>query len=175
MAEPPGPDEDGVGFPPAEVPAEGGPQPTDGGNGNGSIAGEDVQAVVQERFPGFADRVTITTDAEGLVEMTGSVPGLGDKLRVEQAVVGIEGNKMVVNRLEVEPERRGDLAIVEDLRTRFEYNPELRDAPIRIRVRDQEVFLSGSASNQELIEQALREAADVQGVRDVDVSRLRVR
>jgi osmotically-inducible protein OsmY len=118
--------------------------------------------------------VTLAVTSEGVLEVSGVVPKLGDKLNIHETLTDLPQSAMVVNRIRVEPPRRSDTAIERDVRKALRSDDLLRTFKIDAETRNQKVYLTGTVPTPMMEQAALRTASDVRGVRDVIVSQLRI-
>lgn len=105
---------------------------------------------------------------DGVVTLSGQIPGLNSKRLAGVMAWWVPGVRDVVNGLAVEPpEEDGPIRIEEAVRTALERDPYVDASQIRIGVRGREVHLTGLLPTEELREMAEQDAWCVFGVDNV--------
>lgn len=132
-----------------------------------------AEEAIREDYPALVTDLTITETPEGMLEVDGVVPVLGDKLGVHDTLTELPESDIVVNRILVAPPRRTDRAIEREVRRLLRSDELLGAYSISVDTRNQRVFLMGRVPTPLVAQTALRIASDVKGVRDVNVDRLR--
>jgi osmotically-inducible protein OsmY len=151
------------------------PGDMEGGLGESeSIQSGDPAMIVRDKFPNLADEVQVDVSPEGVVELSGDVPRLADKLAMGEAVSEAPGSGLIVNKIDVKAPKRSDGAITREVRNKLRKDEFLQNYNINVRTREQRVYLRGEVPSYVAVEEALRQAAEVEGVRDVIVSDLRM-
>ncbi|MFT5527354.1 MAG: osmotically-inducible protein OsmY [Pirellulaceae bacterium] len=120
-----------------------------------------------EQAEGLVANDIETTVVNGVVTLSGSVDNLIAWERATEAAMSRRGVRSVVNRIVVEPERRPDEEIRQDVIEALATDPVGAAAELEVAVGEGAVTISGPVSS--ITEQALltRVAASVRGVREV--------
>jgi osmotically-inducible protein OsmY len=113
----------------------------------------------------------IATSYNRVVLLSGEVPTLGDKVKVEQNVAGIDGVQSVVNELLVGPstslsERSNDTVITSKVKAAFVDAKDLQSNVLKVVTERGIVYLMGVVTEREA-SRAAEVARDVGGVQKV--------
>lgn len=104
---------------------------------------------------------------KGTVTITGTVNSLMESDRVLEAVSGVRGVQNVISSFMVEPEKRPDNQIHQDVRDALAFDAVTSDADLKVEVNNGVVTLSGKAQIWSERQLATWLASDVGGVREV--------
>ena len=113
--------------------------------------------------------ITVTVDEEGVVTLTGTVPGMAQKRLAGVLAWWVPGSRDVINGLGVEPpepDRSGELS--DTVRLVLEKDPFVNAGQIRIGVKDNVVRLTGLVPTESERDMAEKDAWYVFGVDDVE-------
>jgi osmotically-inducible protein OsmY len=129
-----------------------------------------ANGLIKRRFPALRNEVRASVQPSGLVVAQGNVPNLSDKLAVSAALLDIPGGTAVLNAITVQPPRRSDQAIQQDVERLLARDPELPD--VRVRVNRQVVYFPQGSVPDLFVTDAVQKVARIPGVVDVLVGPL---
>lgn len=107
---------------------------------------------------------------KGHVTLRGEVPDAHTSMHAErlaretEGVVSVENRLLIVSKTELEDEPDGDGAITARVHDRLTNDPEVKSRNIDVDTQDAVVTLSGIVENERAREEAVRLAADTEGV-----------
>lgn len=135
-----------------------------------SLTGENIEKAVQQKLKRLDGVDTSKLEIEAsdrTVTVTGTVNSLLESDRIMEAISAVRGVNNVMTHFTVEPEKRADREIQQDVRDALVFDPVTSDAKTTVAVNNGVVTLTGEAKTWPEKQLAAWLASDVRGVREV--------